>query len=146
MPSIKKILCALDLSDATPRVAEYAVLTAKAYDAEIVVAYAAPPLTQYAGFEIQPKLIEMFSDEISTGAEKNMEKAIAEHFAGVKTESLIKVGDPADVIIDAAKSVGADMIVMGTHGRRGYDRFLLGSVAEKVVKGAKLPVLTVPNI
>ena len=56
------------------------------------------------------------------------------------------VGHPAEVIAREAEDRGADLIVMGTHGRKGIDRILFGSVAEKVVKNASMPVLTVrPN-
>jgi nucleotide-binding universal stress UspA family protein len=53
------------------------------------------------------------------------------------------MGDPYEEIIDYAETEGVDMIVMGTHGRSGLDRFLLGSVTEKVVRTADAPVLTV---
>ncbi|AAV47178.1 universal stress protein [Haloarcula marismortui ATCC 43049] len=53
------------------------------------------------------------------------------------------MGDPYEEIIDYAETAGVDMIVMGTHGRSGLDRFLLGSVTEKVVRTADAPVLTV---
>jgi nucleotide-binding universal stress UspA family protein len=56
---------------------------------------------------------------------------------------LMKTGDARDMIDEAAKELGADLIVMGTHGRRGFSRALLGSVAETVVRTAPCPVLTI---
>jgi nucleotide-binding universal stress UspA family protein len=56
---------------------------------------------------------------------------------------LMKTGDARDMIDQAAKELGADLIVMGTHGRRGFSRALLGSVAETVVRTAPCPVLTI---
>ncbi len=55
----------------------------------------------------------------------------------------LEIGDPRDVIDTVAQTVGADLIVMGTHGRRGVRRFMMGSVAESVVRSAPCPVLTV---
>ncbi|WP_336336505.1 universal stress protein [Haloarcula brevis] len=66
---------------------------------------------------------------------------IADHGAAVV--SAHRMGDPYEEIIDYARTEDIDMIVMGTHGRSGLDRFLLGSVAEKVVRTADAPVLTV---
>jgi nucleotide-binding universal stress UspA family protein len=66
---------------------------------------------------------------------------ITAHGADVVAER--RMGDPYEEIIDYAETAGVDMIVMGTHGRSGLDRFLLGSVTEKVVRTADVPVLTV---
>lgn len=146
MVTIKKIVCALDLSDLCSRVVEYAVTMAKTFGADITVVYVTPSLHQYTALEIQPKAIEMFVGELSAGAEKNMEKAMEEHFAGVKAEARVVPGNPAEEIINTAESVNADLIVMGTHGRKGVKLIVFGSVAEKVVKNSKIPVLTVhPN-
>ena len=56
---------------------------------------------------------------------------------------VLKIGDAKDAIEEAAKELGADLIIMSTHGRTGVSRFLLGSIAEKVVRSAPCPVLTI---
>jgi nucleotide-binding universal stress UspA family protein len=61
----------------------------------------------------------------------------------VPYETLVVVGDPGIRVLEAAKSSGADLIVMGTHGRTGVKRLVLGSVAERVVRESSVPVLTV---
>ena len=66
-----------------------------------------------------------------------------EHFPGLAVTGLVRAGYPAEEILAAAEEEHADMIVMGTHGRTGFDRMLFGSVAEKVVMAAACPVLTV---
>lgn len=63
--------------------------------------------------------------------------------AGVKAKSIIVTGTPADLIVRTARSRRADLIVMGTHGRSGLSRFLLGSVAARIITMAPCPVLTV---
>ena len=143
MQNIKKILCALDLSQHSALVAEYAVALAKAFDAEITAVYAAPALTQYVGFHVPPSSIENFVGEIITGAEKTMEEFVAEHFAGVKAKGIVVNGYAAEVVLSQAEEMGADLIIMGTHGRKGIDRILFGSVAEKVVKSSPIPVMTI---
>ena len=143
MRSIKKIVCALDLSQHSILVAEYAVLTAKAFDAEIIAVYAAPALTQYVGFHVPPSSIENFVGEIVTGAEKNMQEFVEEHFKGVKATGKVVNGYAAEEILSLVDSIDADLLIMGTHGRRGIDRILFGSVAEKVVKSSRVPVMTI---
>ncbi len=69
--------------------------------------------------------------------------AVAVPDSQVPVERRLLAGDPADAIIHLAETEGADMIVMGTHGRRGLTRLLMGSVAEAVVRAAPCPVLTV---
>lgn len=145
MTTIKKILCAVDLSEHSKMVAEYAIAVAKAFDAEITVLYTAPSLSQYVGFHVPPSSIENFVGEIVSGAEQSMEEFIAEAFTdpAVKVEGKILSGYAAQEIIGYANTNGMDVIIMGTHGRTGIDRMLFGSVAEKVVKTATVPVMTI---
>jgi len=145
MPSIKKILCAVDLSEHSHMVAEYAITLAKALNAEITVLYTAPSLSQYVGFHVPPSSIENFVGEIVTGAEQSMDEFIAEAFTdpAVKVKGVILSGYAAQEIIGYATTNNMDIIIMGTHGRTGIDRILFGSVAEKVVKTASMPVMTV---
>ena len=143
MKEIKKILCAVDLSEHSKDVAEYAVLLAKGFDASVVVVYTAPSLSQYVGFHVPPNTIENFVGEIVSGAEKSMESFVAENFAGVESTGKVLIGYAAEEILANAHEEKVDNIVMGTHGRKGIDRILFGSVAEKVVKNATMPVLTV---
>ena len=63
--------------------------------------------------------------------------------AGVKASALLREGDAADQVVRVCRSTKSDLVVMGTHGRRGLQKFLLGSVAERVVRAASCPVVTV---
>lgn len=143
MKAIKKILCAVDLSDHSKLVAEYAGTMAKSLGASVLVVYTAPSLSQYVGFHVPPNTIENFVGEIVTGAEESMQAFMNENFAGVDAKSQVLVGYAAEEILNRAKDEKVDMIIMGTHGRKGIDRILFGSVAEKVVKNAAMPVLTI---
>jgi len=143
MQNIKKIICALDLSPHSAMVAEYAVALAKAFDAQIVAVYAAPALTQYVGFQVPPSSIENFVSEIVTGAEKTMQEFVAANFQGVKASGKVVNGYAAEEILNMVEREKADLVVMGTHGRKGIDRILFGSVAEKIVKSSPIPVLTI---
>lgn len=143
MPALKKILCAIDLSEQSEPVAEYAVMLAKLADASIVAVYAAPTLTQYTGFHVPPNTIDNFVGEIVSGAEKSMSEFVAQHFAGVDARGVVVVGYAAEEILAVAEKEQVDLIVMGTRGRKGIDLILFGSVAEKVVKNAACPVVTI---
>ena len=143
MKTIKKILCAVDLCDHSKLVAEYAATLAKSLNASVLVVYTAPSLSQYVGFHVPPNTIENFVGEIVTGAEESMQGFMNENFAGVEAKSQVLVGYAAEEILNRAREEQVDMIVMGTHGRKGIDRILFGSVAEKVVKNANMPVLTI---
>ncbi|WP_432738249.1 universal stress protein [Maridesulfovibrio sp. FT414] len=143
MATIKKILCAVDFSDHSPVVADYASTLAKTMGAEIMCLYVAPSLDQYVGFHVPPSSIENFVGEIVTGADSTMETFIEENFKGMNVNGKVVTGYAAEEILSIAESEGIDLVIMGTHGRAGIDRILFGSVAEKVVKSAKCPVLTI---
>ena len=80
--------------------------------------------------------------EIAAEAQKALSTFAASY--GVSPDlGFVREGDPADEILEAAAAIGARMIAMGTHGRRGLSHVLLGSVAEQVVRRSRVPVLTV---
>ncbi len=143
MQEVKKILCAVDLSDHSKTIAKYTLYLAKSLGAEVLVVYTAPSLSQYVGFHVPPNTIENFVGEIVSGAEKSMDTFVSENFPGVTARGEILIGYAADEIVNKAEDENVDLIIMGTHGRTGLDRILFGSVAEKVVKNAKAPVMTI---
>ncbi len=146
MQEFKKIICALDLSEQSQQVADYAISLAKVSKGTIIAVYAAPTLTQYTGFHVPPNTIDSFVGEIVSGAERSMADFVAETFQGVEAKGVVVVGYAAEEILALADAENADIIVMGTRGRKGIDLILFGSVAEKVVKNSKCPVLTIrPN-
>ncbi len=141
--SIKKILCAVDLSEHSAEVAQFAAYMARVCEAEVDVLYVAPTLSQYTGFKVPHSDIHAFVGEIVSGAQVTMNAFVTENFEGIKTQSEVKVGYASDEILAYARNNGTDLIIMGTHGRKGLDRILFGSVAEKVVKNSEIPVLTI---
>jgi nucleotide-binding universal stress UspA family protein len=143
MIEVKKILCAVDFSESSTKVSDYAKTLAQKHGASVLVLYAAPSLSQYVGFHVPPNSIENFVGEIVSGAEKTMETYLNENFTGVEAEGRVVTGYAAEEILRVAEEEKMDLIVMGTHGRVGIDRILFGSVAEKVVKNSPIPVLTI---
>lgn len=141
--NIRKIMCAVDLSEDSKPIARYTAKMASALGASVLVIYAAPSLSQYVGFHVPPNTIETFVDEIITGADENMKAFVEENFQGIEAEGKVLVGYASEEILRHSVEDGCDLIIMGTHGRKGIDRILFGSVAEKVVQNSTVPVLTV---
>lgn len=143
MPTVKKILCAVDFSEGSPRVAEYAAALAQASKAEVLCLYVAPSLAEYVGFNVPQAALDTFIGDVVASAEATMHDFTDDNFPGLTVQGVVLTGYPAEEILKAAEAHHADMIVMGTHGRTGIDRIIFGSVAEKVVMSATCPVLTV---
>ncbi|CAM2058612.1 Universal stress protein [Desulfovibrionales bacterium] len=143
MIPIRKILCAVDFSDINSIIAEYAKYLAKAIKADLVVVYVVPSLSQYVGFHVPNSSIENFVSEIVSGAESTMEAYLKENFIDFKVTGKVVIGCVAEKIISVAETENVDLVIMGTHGRKGINRILFGSVAEKVVKGSPWPVITI---
>lgn len=142
MAAIKKILCAVDFADFSPQVADYANTIANAFQGEVHVLYIVPSMSQYVGLQVAPSSIETFVGEIISGAEDTMNRFIQDHFSDIPVQGKVITGYAAEEIMRYARDQEMDLIVMGTHGRKGIDRILFGSVAERVVKSSSIPVLT----
>lgn len=143
MKTIQKILCAVDLSEVSGQVAEYAAMQARMAQAQVTVLYVAPAMNQYSDAEMPLAIVKNFIAERMDNAEKVMPEFLKTNFAGVDVVSRIISGYPPNAILDTARDEHFDLIVMGTHGRRGVSAVVFGSVAEKVVKQSRIPVLVI---
>lgn len=138
MLPIRKILCPTDFSDSARAAFEFAGALARDYRASLVVVYVAPPPpSAYAVEGI------MIPAPVEDPAELHS-RLVQLHpvDSDVDVEYRVLGGDAGDQIVQAARETRADVIVMGTHGRSGLTRFLMGSVAERVMRHAPCPVLT----
>lgn len=140
--SIRRILVPHDFSDTANRALEYALDLAETFGAKVTVmhAYEIPVY----GFPEGPVLTAEMAGQIEAAARTAIE-AIAKRSKrpGIEADFALRQGPAWSEIQAAAKEIKADMVVIGSHGRRGLSRALLGSVAEKVVRTAPCPVLTV---
>jgi len=148
MNDIDTILVPNDFSDCAPGVVRRAAQLATALDAELVLmhSYEIPSgLTPETRIEPESKGPPVaVGEHLRSGAEGRMPAFVRLAEAeGARARALVRAGKPVDAILEAADEVGAGMIVMGTHGRRGLHRVLLGSVAEAVLRRSELPVMTV---
>ncbi|HLI82215.1 MAG TPA: universal stress protein [Candidatus Binataceae bacterium] len=134
----RKVLCAIDFGSTTPMTVEMAREIAEANRGNVIFFHVVPMAVEAMG---QPLMVEPL-----TGAEEDARLRL-EHLAteshALSYEIQVLTGDPAASIIAAARENGADLIVMATHGRTGLSHFILGSVAERVVRESTVPVITV---
>jgi nucleotide-binding universal stress UspA family protein len=134
----RNVLVPTDGSEAADRALARGIDLARAFDGSVHVLYVVEPL-QTAEYDAGA-----IYDALRTEGERATEAA-AERVreAGLPVETAVEVGVPHTTILEYADAHGADLVVMGTHGRTGLDRYLLGSVTEKVVRLSDVPVLTV---
>jgi nucleotide-binding universal stress UspA family protein len=140
----KKICCAIDFSDASRAAMEVAGSLARRFGAELVLlhAYPIPGYTFPDGSIVaSPKMMQDLADQ----AERHLQewRADAERFGAARVTTAKAIGEPAAEIVAFGKEQGVDLLVVGTHGRTGLEHALMGSIAERVVRRAGCPVLTV---
>lgn len=139
-----KILCAIDFSNVCEQIAAHAAQQAQCAGAEVTLVYATPSLLQqYAEAELPHEYFQKIEAAQVRRAEQGMKDLLAKYFPDGKADFIIEQGDPTDVILDVAREKNAGMIIVGTNGHRGIQEFVLGSVADRVIKHSPIPVLSV---
>ena len=137
---IKKMLVPVDFSENSKKVLDAAGYFAKMCEAELNVVFVVQSFDDYSGFFVPHMPVAKFEEEMVQAAEQKMEKFLA----GQKNVAAkVLVGDVAEEIIRHAEESGMDLIIMGTHGYKGLEKVMFGSVAEKVVRSSPCPVLTI---
>jgi len=144
MLKLNKILVPIDFSENSESALEVARSLAQAFGAALhlvhvypATAYVAPPLVP------GPVLVGQFRDQSQKAFDDYLARVRRE--AGPGVQGTLLEGVPHAEILQLARESGCDLIVMGTHGRTGLEHLLMGSVAERVLRTASVPVLTVPR-
>jgi universal stress protein A len=145
MRRFKRIMVASDLSKVSRGALYTAIVFAQSKGAELIMVHVLAPIVPFGPEQLtQPALLETIEVDARRWAEQQLARlAAAARKAGVRVKVVLLSGDPADQIIRAARTHRADLIVVGTHGRRGFSKMMIGSVAERVVRTAPCPVVTV---
>ena len=147
MIEIRRILCPVDLSDHSRRALDHAIAIARWYKSTVTVLQVFSP-APVAAFGPGPMVFEPI---VLTPVDRDRLLANVRAFAEsesapeVPLEAVVREGNTAGEILEQATSMKADLLVIGTHGRSGFERLALGSVAEKVLRKASCPVMTVPK-
>jgi nucleotide-binding universal stress UspA family protein len=144
MMEIKSILFPTDFSEGSALALKYAVDIANKYGAKIFVVHVIYDVAKASGWYVPHISMDQLYKDIEEGAKKELDRFGVEELERMKNvEKHVLKGIPHEEIINFAKNNKVDMIVMGTHGRKGIDRILFGSTAAQVVRFAPCPVLTV---
>jgi nucleotide-binding universal stress UspA family protein len=147
MIEIRRILCPVDFSDHSRRALDNAIAIARWYEARVTVLHVFSPAPVAAigrgPIAFEPIVLTPIDREQLLADTKAF--ADQEGASGVVIDAVVREGTTAAEILDQATSTKADLLVIGTHGRSGFERLVLGSVAEKVLRQANCPVMTVPK-
>ena len=144
MLRIEKILCPVDFSEYSVKAFDYAQSLALHYGASLLLQHVVQPLTAaYPYYAFPDTVNEVFWNLESSAEQKLSEMVATPRENGFQIQRFVHKGTAPDCILAFADSQAVDLIVMGTHGRHGFDHLAMGSVAEKVLRKAHCPVLVV---
>lgn len=142
---MKTILVPIDLSDISARVVEHAVRLSRAFKAELWLIHVAAPDPDFVGFRTGPQYVRDHRAEVLKQEHRELHELRDKLRAdGVKAEALLVQGPTTETILEEAGDLDAELIVMGSHGRSGLFKALVGSVCEQVLRESRVPVYIVP--
>ena len=144
MLPIHRILAPTDFSDVSVETVVRASELAEHFGAELLVAHVIPPVPTLPSDPHFNFEVPAYQDALRESAERRLSEAVQSLVEqGIRTRTLVTHGDPAREIVHIAEEEAADLIVIATHGLTGWQHLVFGSVAEKVVRTSRRPVLTV---
>lgn len=145
MVNVERILCPVDLSEPSRHAVGHAVEAARRWNAQITIVHVHSVLVPWGpvpGLHGNVPVVPAPRPEEVT---EDVHRSYPSLRDGPKADIVIATGSPAREIVRLGEEMSADLLVMGTHGRGGFDRLVIGSVTEKVLRTTRLPVLTVSS-
>ena len=144
MVKIDKILFPSELKRDPLKILPYVLSMSEKYNSTIYLLHVIEDISKWGGFYIPHISLDLYQKEAMEAAEKFMKKVCEQQMKGCPNfERRIFSGDPAAEILKTIDSEAVDLVVMGTHGYKGLEQAIFGSVARKVVKNSPVPVLTI---
>jgi nucleotide-binding universal stress UspA family protein len=144
MKEFKKILFPVDLSESSARIVPFVQSMAARYEARLHLIFVARVFDYFTSMYVPHPSVSQFEKEVIEGAEKRLYEFADEFFKDTAaTKTKVMAGDPSEEILKYIGDNAIDLVIMGTHGRKGLDRVIFGSVAERVVKTSPVPVMVV---
>ena len=144
MKEFNRVLFPVDLSESSDKIVPYVQAVAERFGAQIHILFAARVFDHFTSIYVPHPSINKFEKELIDGAEKRLYEFVDQHFKEFpNTKTSVVAGDPSEEIIKYINEHEIDLVIMGTHGRKGMDKIIFGSVAERVVKSAPVPVMVV---
>jgi len=150
---MKKVLIAIDESPIAQKIAKTGHALAKAMDAQTILLHVVSDVPFYSSLNYSPVIsLDGLNNAIESVTWQQLEEVasnyldnLKEVLGGQNIETLVKQGDFGNTILETAKEEGVNIIVMGTHNRRGLEKILVGSVAQKVLRHSLIPLFIVPT-
>ena len=144
MVEIKRILFPCDLTENSSKILPYVLSMSEKYNSMIYLLHVVQDLHKWGKVYIPHTSMDKFQEEALEGAEKALDRVCDEQLQSCPNfQRRIVSGDPAIEILKTIETEDIDLVVMGTHGRKGLEHILMGSVAGNVVKKSPVPVMTV---
>lgn len=140
---IKNIMVPIDFSDYSKAALKYAAQFAKQFNSKIFLIYVVEPMIYPADFSMGQVAIPSSDIDLTSRADEELKKLASEIDNGLTVETIIKTGKPFVEINETSVEKDIDLIIIATHGHTGVEHLLFGSTAEKVVRKAPCPVLTI---
>jgi len=145
MVEINKILFPIDFTQNSSKLLPYVLSMSEKYDSMIYLLHVVEDLSRWgSGLHIPQINVKEYMKDAMDGAEKSMNKVCDEQLKSCPNfQRMVISGDPAQELLKSIDKEGIDLVIMGTHGRKGLDHTIFGSVAENVVKKSPVPVLVI---
>jgi universal stress protein A len=143
MFKIKTILCPVDFSDVSKKAVRYAQEFALGMGASLMLLNVVEPRPMAVDISLNYVPLE---EDLEKAATEDLELLLGELRAtGINADGLVRIGNPADIILERLNELDVNLVIMGSHGKKGLSRLLMGSVAETIVRRAVCPVLIVKD-
>ena len=144
MIEIKKILFPLDLTENSSKILPYVLSVSEKYNSQIYLLHVVQDLNKWGKLYVPHPSLDKFQEEAIKNAEKAMDKICENQLQSCPNfQKRVVSGDTVDEILKIIESESIDLLIMGTHGRKGLEHVIFGSVAENVVKKSPVPVLSI---
>src|SRR5579859_5672044 len=142
---LKRILCPVDFSEFSRMAYPYALSLAEHYNAQVIALHVVEhwkyPFADYAAYEAD---YAKFSRAMNEGGEMRLREFVTQRSqSGIQPQLVVSQGNASDSILSLTQTENIELIVMGTHGRRGFDRLVLGSTTDRVMRRAACPVVVI---
>jgi nucleotide-binding universal stress UspA family protein len=144
MLEIKKILFPLDLTDNSSKILPYVLSLSEKYNSLVYLLHVVQDLNRWGKLYVPHPSMDKLQKEANEAAGKAMDTVCETHLQSCPNfQKKVVSGDAADEILKTIEAEDIDLLIMGTHGRKGLEHVIFGSVAEKVVKRSPVPVLSI---
>lgn len=143
MSIFKNILFPVDLSEVSDKICPYVLEIQEKIGGGLNIVFVARVMEHYAGLHVLGNVIKDFEKELKIKGKSSLDNFLKKNVKNIEFNADVVSGDPGEKIIEYSKEKNIDLIIMGTHGRKGIDRIRFGSVANKVVRNSVCPVMTI---